>query len=325
MGDCAERFIDCTGEIIESKVGFLQKCASILEKGLQKPILKLSRIAGQYAKPRSADYETVNGEEVLSYRGDSVNDIKIDGRKHDPKRMTECYLKSATTLNYLRAITPNDQIFVSHEGLLLEYESALTRKCNDKFYDLSGHFIWTGERTRNLEQGHMNFYNGVENPIGIKIGAVKSEEEFLTLSKRLNPNNETGKLVIIIRFGVKKIQDALPKLIEIKQKHKLNFTWVSDPMHGNTFTANGFKTREYSTLLDEIVLVNQLLKQAGEKLGGIHLESTPDDVTECLGGKNEKIVVEDLPKCYTSYCDPRLNHNQCLDLIQDLIPQLKDI
>ena len=323
MGDCAETFQDCTGEIIASKAALLQKCATLLEKELNKPVLKFSRIAGQYAKPRSADYETVDGEQVLSYRGDSVNNIDKNARQHDAKRILETYHRSAATLNYLRALTPNDHIYVAHEGLLMEYESALTRKFNDKYYNLSGHFVWIGERTRNLEQGHVKFFNGLENPIGVKVGGVKTEEEFVDLNRRLNPKNETGKLVIITRCGAKKVQDIVPKLIEIKQKFKLNFIWVCDPMHGNTFSKNGFKTRDYETLLEEIVVVNETLKKSGEKLGGVHLESTPDDVTECLGGKGVKVQAEDLGKAYTTFCDPRLNHHQCLDLLQELAPKLK--
>jgi len=318
MGDCAERFQDCTGEIVESKAALLTNCAELLEGQFNLPVLKVSRIAGQYSKPRSADYETIDGEQVLCYRGDSVNDIAKNARQHDPKKILETYHRSAATLNYLRAITNKDKIYSSHEGLLMEYESALTRKFHDKYYDLSGHFIWIGERTRSLDQGHMNLFSGLENPVGVKVGGVKSEEEFVQLNKKLNPKNEPGKLVIITRCGVKKVAEVLLKLIEIKQKHKLNFTWVSDPMHGNTFTKNGFKTREYSTLFEEVVLVEQELRKAGERLGGVHLESTPDDVTECLGGKETKVAEGDLPKAYTTYCDPRLNNRQCVDFIKEL-------
>lgn len=320
MGDCAERFQDCTGEIIASKVSLLLKAAKTLESSLNIPVLKFSRIAGQYAKPRSADYETIDGAQVISYRGDSVNDINKDNRQHDAKRILETYHRSAATLNYMRAILgqTGEKIYASHEGLLMEYESALTRNCEGKFYNQSGHFVWIGERTRALDQAHVKFFSGLENPIGVKVGGVKSEEEFLNLHRSLNPKNEKGKLVVITRCGVKKVAEVLSKLIEIKQKHKLNFVWVSDPMHGNTFTKNGYKTRDYSVLLEEILEVAQTLRKAGEKLGGIHLESTPDEVTECLGGKGVKVGEEDLPKAYTTFCDPRLNHNQVIDLLQEV-------
>lgn len=317
MGDCAERFQDCTGDIISNKASLLTKCAQLLETQLSLPVLKFSRIAGQYAKPRSADFETIDGEQVLSYRGDSVNDIHKDNRKHDPKRILETYQRSAATLNYLRAVGHGD-IYAAHEGLLLEYESALTKKFNEKYYNLSGHFVWIGERTRNVEQGHVKFFGGLENPVGVKVGGVKTEEEFVALHQSLNPKNETGKLVVITRCGAKKVTEILQKLIEIKQKNKLNFIWVCDPMHGNTFTKNGFKTREYSTLLEEILLVEQELRKSGERLGGVHLESTPDDVTECLGGLENKVGEGDLGKAYTTACDPRLNHSQCVEILKEV-------
>lgn len=324
MGDCAERFQDCTAEQISSKAKLIQTSAELLEKEMNLPILKLYRLAGQYAKPRSADYETIDGQQYLSYRGDCVNDISKENRQHDAKKILETYYKSAATLNYLRAVTPsNEKIFAAHEGLLLEYESALTRKHEENYYNLSGHFVWIGERTRNPAQGHVKFFSGLSNPVGVKVGGVKSEEEFLELHKSLNPGNESGKLVVIVRCGVKKVGEVIPKLVEIKQKHKLNFIWVSDPMHGNTFAKNGYKTRDYSTLLEETILVHENLKSLGEKLGGVHLESTPDNVTECVGGRNNKIAEEDLGKAYTTYCDPRLNGEQTVDFLKEFAARFK--
>ena len=320
MGDCAERFEDCTSEEIQAKVSLITKCSQIIEQATTKPVLQLYRIAGQYAKPRSADYETIDGQQYLSYRGDSVNDISKDNRKHEPERLLTTYYKSAATLNYLRSLTPATQkIYAAHEGLLLEYESCLTREFEKKFYNLSGHFVWIGERTRNVQQGHVKFFAGLNNPVGVKVGGVKTEEEFLQLHQNLNPNNETGKLVVILRCGVKKVAEIVPKLVEIKQKHKLNFVWVSDPMHGNTFAKNGYKTRDYAVLLEEIRLVKETLEKLGEKLGGIHLEATPNAVTECVGGGNLKVLEEDLGKCYTTYCDPRLNGEQTVELVKEVV------
>eukprot|EP01016_Furgasonia_blochmanni_P029025 TRINITY_DN3059_c0_g1_i8.p1 TRINITY_DN3059_c0_g1~~TRINITY_DN3059_c0_g1_i8.p1 ORF type:complete len:485 (+),score=74.82 TRINITY_DN3059_c0_g1_i8:136-1455(+) len=292
------------------------------------PVLKIARIAGQYAKPRSDTHEIVNGEKVLVYRGDIVDYNDPSKRDADPARIQEAYLRSVATFNHIKnrdlALTGSDlsdkdksgPIFTSHEALLLEYEEALVREYENEFYATSGHFLWIGERTRQIDGAHVEFFRGLKNPIGVKLGPTISALELRELLKILNPNNEEGKIVLITRMGVSKIEAALPPLIQEVKNNNHNVIWVCDPMHGNTVKINGYKTRKVQDLTDELLHSIRIFKENGLSLQGIHFESSPFEVTECIGGKTKVIEEVHLPLCYTTLCDPRLNLPQCLDIVE---------
>ena len=369
-GDCAESFHAFSAPAIREKLRVILQMAVVLTYSSGVPTIKIGRIAGQFAKPRSEDEETRDGVSLPSYRGDVVNDIEFSesARIPNPKRLIRGYNQSASTLNLLRAFTKggfadlsrvhawnkefvatteeghrfeqiaNDitkalnfmracgidlekehqlhevDFYTSHEGLLLDYEEALTRKdsTTGDYYDCSAHLVWIGERTRQLDNAHVEFMRGVNNPIGIKLGPTATGKDTIDLCEVLNPNKEDGKIVLVLRAGADKIEEiAIPIMKEVAASgHPV--TWMSDPMHGNTFKhKSGYKTRHFDDVLREIEGFFNACTRAGVWPGGVHLELTGDDVTECLGGLDD---LADLESRYETSCDPRLNARQGLDL-----------
>ena len=371
-GDCAETFEDFRADSIRDKLKILLQMSVVLTYGASCNVVKLGRIAGQFAKPRSLDTETREGVELPSYRGDAVNDINFDeeSRKQNPKRMLRTYNQSAATLNLLRAFTTGGfadlnkvhvwnqefisqspqgkryeeiansiddaltfmnavgissentsalklaEFFTSHEALLLGYEHALTRQdsLTEKWYNCSAHFLWIGDRTRQPDGAHVEFLSGVDNPIGIKVGPSINAEELTSLCEKLNPENEWGKLTLITRMGADTIRNKLPSVIQAIQEGDQKVLWVCDPMHANTYkTENGFKTRHFDTILEELEHFFAIHRAEGSVPGGVHFELTGDNVTECLGGARD-ISDSDLNSRYETACDPRLNNEQSLEL-----------
>lgn len=371
-GDCAESFDEFRTSHIRDTFKALMQMAVVLTFGGQKPVVKIGRIAGQFAKPRSADMETINGLSLPSYRGDIINGIDFNekSRVPDPQRMVTAYNQSTSTLNLLRAfaqggladlnqvhkwnldfikksplgeryetlagsiedslafmnacgINPatapqlrETTLYTSHEALLLPYEQALTRcdSLTGKWYDCSAHMLWIGDRTRQIDHAHIEFLRGVENPIGIKVGPTTVPEELLRIIDIVNPNNEAGRLTLIVRMGADKVADHLPALIRAIQREGKNVVWSSDPMHGNTIKApNGYKTRRVDDILREVQQFFQINKAEGSYAGGVHFEMTGRNVTECVGGAFQ-ITEHDLSQRYHTYCDPRLNADQALEL-----------
>ena len=371
-GDCAETFDDFRADSIRDKLKILLQMSVVLTYGASCNVVKLGRIAGQFAKPRSVNTETRDGIELPSYRGDAVNDINFneDSRKQNPKRLLRTYNQSAATLNLLRAFTTGGfadlnkvhvwnqefiaqspqgkryeeiansiddalifmkavginsdntsalklaEFFTSHEALLLGYEHALTRQdsLTGKWYNCSAHFLWIGDRTRQPNGAHVEFLSGVDNPIGIKVGPTINEEELITLCEKLNPENEWGKLTLISRMGADTVRSKLPPLIKTIKESGQKVLWVCDPMHGNTYkTDNGYKTRHFDTILEELEHFFAIHRAEETIPGGVHFELTGDNVTECLGGARE-ISDSDLNSRYETACDPRLNNEQSLEL-----------
>ena len=368
-GDCAETFGSATADSIRNRIKTILQMAAVLQYQSSLPVIKVGRMAGQFAKPRSIDTETRGDVTLPAYRGDAVNGLEFtaESRTPDPHRLVKVYNTSAATLNLVRAFTqggfadlrrvhewnkgfirdsqfgekyeqvaseigralsfmesagvdPNEfkavDFYASHEALIIEYEKALTRidSRTDLAYDVSGHFIWIGERTRQLDGAHIDFASKVRNPIGVKIGPKTTVEDALALIEMLDPHREPGRLTFITRMGASKVREILPALVEGVTKSGAQVLWVCDPMHGNTFeTANGYKTRQFDDVLDEVRGFFEVHKQLGTHPGGIHIELTGDDVTECLGG-GEKISEKDLESRYETACDPRLNHSQSLEL-----------
>ena len=357
--------------------------AIVLTFGAGCPIVKVGRIAGQFAKPRSAPMEKQGNIELPSYRGDIINDISFDEslRKPDPERQIMAYRQSASTLNLLRAFAQGGyanldhvhkwnmgfvkeskqgeqyealanrisetlnfmnavginsetsqelrsvEFFTSHESLLLGYEEALTRidSTSGDWYDTSAHMLWIGDRTRQLDGAHIEFVRGINNPIGIKCGPSIESDELIKLLDIINPKNEEGRITLIARFGVDKIEEHLPKLIKAVKSEGKNVVWCCDPVHGNTIKAsNGYKTRYLDTLLDEVKKFIDIHQAEGTYAGGVHIEMTGQNVTECCGGSFE-ILEEDLSSRYHTHCDPRLNANQSLDLAFLVSERLKEI
>jgi 3-deoxy-7-phosphoheptulonate synthase len=371
-GDCAESFAEHGADHIRDFFRVFLQMAVILTHGASKPVVKVGRIAGQFAKPRSADAETIDGVTLPSYRGDIINDIAFtpEARTPDPERLLLAYRQSAATLNLLRAfatggyanlarihewtmgfmkdsnayprfeevarkivdaidfmralgLTPENtpalretRFYTSHEALLLGYEEALTRRdsITNDWYATSGHMLWIGDRTRQPDGAHAEYFAGIHNPIGIKCGPGLAADDLLRLLDRLNPADEAGRITLIGRFGADKIQDHLPPLIEAVQRAGRTVVWVSDPMHGNTVKAsNGYKTRPFDKVLAEVQGFFEVHRQMGTYAGGVHIEMTGDDVTECVGGL--AAVTEDgLKDRYHTYCDPRLNASQALEM-----------
>ena len=371
-GDCAETFDDFRADSIRDKLKILLQMSVVLTYGASCNVVKLGRIAGQFAKPRSANTETRDGIELPSYRGDAVNDINFNenSRKQNPKRLLRTYNQSAATLNLLRAFTTGGfadlnkvhvwnqefiaqspqgkryeeiansiddalifmkavginsdntsalklaEFFTSHEALLLGYEHALTRQdsLTGKWYNCSAHFLWIGDRTRQPNGAHVEFLSGVDNPIGIKVGPTINEEELIALCEKLNPENEWGKLTLISRMGADTVRSKLPPLIKTIKESGQKVLWVCDPMHGNTYkTDNGYKTRHFNTILEELEHFFAIHRAEETIPGGVHFELTGDNVTECLGGARE-ISDSDLNSRYETACDPRLNNEQSLEL-----------
>ncbi len=369
-GDCAESYSLTKSPKIVNMVKVLLQTSFILIHEMGVPVVRVGRIAGQYAKPRSQDFEQINGQNIHNYRGDLINrfEANADSRMPDPKRFVEGYHKAALTLNFLRALADegfadlhhpeqwelnfmknNDyyheyevmvesikkavrfmdaiapekattlqkvDLYTSHEALNLYYESAQTRQVPRKkgFYNLSGHMVWLGNRTRGLDEAHVEYLRGIENPKGIKIGPPYTIDETLRLIETLNPTHEAGKIVLITRFGKDKINDELPTLIQSVRRAGLPVVWSSDPMHGNTFSSsNDYKTRNFDHILSEIKSAFAIHRAEGSYLGSIHLELTGDNVTECVGGANG-LNEADLDMNYETFCDPRLNYEQSLEM-----------
>jgi len=371
-GDCAESFSEFNADNIRDffKV-FMQMSVALTFAG-GKPVVKVGRIAGQFAKPRSSDFEEIEGKKIPSYRGDIINSIEPtpEAREPDPYRMLSAYNQSAATQNLIRAfarggyadlrrinqwnldftkesesnrryqsladdikkaldfmsaiginsenspVLNQTVLYTSHEALLLNYEEALTRvdSISGKYYDCSAHMLWIGDRTRQLDHAHVEFLRGVENPIGVKAGPTTTVDDLLGLIEALNPQNESGKLNIIVRMGHEAINEHLPPLIRAVEKEGKKVLWSSDPMHANTFkTSNNYKTREFDKVLKEITNFMEIHRAEGTIAGGVHLEMTGKDVTECMGGAQE-ITEENLSSRYHTHCDPRLNASQALEL-----------
>jgi 3-deoxy-7-phosphoheptulonate synthase len=378
-GDCAETFVAATADSIRNRIKTILQMAAVLQYFASLPVIKVGRMAGQFAKPRSKDTETRGEVTLPAYRGDAVNDIEFteSARKPDPNRLVQVYNTSSATLNLVRAFTQGGfadirqvhewnkgfasdprfgaryeqmaaeigraldfmtsagvqpesfktvDFYSSHEALILEYEKALTRidSRTGNPYDVSGHFIWIGERTRQLDGAHMDFAAKIHNPIGIKLGPKTTPEDALELAKKLNPKDEPGRLTFITRMGAKEIREKLPPIVEAVKKSGIKVLWVCDPMHGNTYEApNGYKTRNFEDVLDEVRGFFEVHKKVGTHPGGIHIELTGDDVTECVGG-GEQISETDLAMRYETACDPRLNHTQSLELAFLVAEMLRD-
>lgn len=367
-GDCAETFVDATADRIRNRIKTVLQMAVVLMYGSSLPVIKMGRMAGQFAKPRSSDTETRGDVTLLAYRGDAVNGYEFDevSRQHDPKRLLQAYHTSASTLNLIRAFTTGGfadlrevhawnkgftdnpankkyesiagdidramrfmeacgvdsaelratEFFVSHEGLLFDYERPLTRIDSRTLtpYVTSGHFIWIGERTRQLDGAHVDFFSRVRNPIGIKLGPTTTKDQVLALIDKLDPNREPGRLTLISRMGAGKIREALPPLVEAVRDAGAKPLWITDPMHGNGITTkNGYKSRRFDDVMDEVTGFFEVHRATGTHPGGLHAELTGDDVAECLGG-SEQIDESTLEQRYESVCDPRLNHMQSLEL-----------
>ena len=378
-GDCAETFSSATADSIRNRIKTILQMAAVLQYYSSLPVIKVGRMAGQFAKPRSNDTETRGDVTLPAYRGDAVNDIEFteSARRPDPMRLVRVYNTSAATLNLVRAFTRGGfadlrqvhewnkgfirdsqfgekyeqmateigralafmesagvdpeqfkavDFYASHEALIIEYEKALTRidSRTQLPYDVSGHFIWIGERTRQLDGAHVDFASKVRNPIGIKLGPKSTVEDALALIEKLDPTREPGRITFITRMGAATIREKLPALIEGVTKSGAQVLWVCDPMHGNTFeTANGYKTRNFDDVLDEVRGFFEVHKKLGTHPGGIHIELTGDDVTECLGGGNH-VSETDLESRYETACDPRLNHSQSLELSFLVAEMLRD-
>ncbi|WP_062303597.1 class II 3-deoxy-7-phosphoheptulonate synthase [Demequina subtropica] len=375
-GDCAEIFAEATADRIRNKIKTILQMAVILTYGASTPVVKIGRMAGQYAKPRSSDTETRDGVTLPVYRGDIVNSSGFteEERIPNPDRLVDAYHVSASTLNLIRAFTQGGfadlrrvhqwnkgfaanpayakyeqlsqeidravrfmgaaggdfealktvELFSSHEALLLDYERALTRidSRSGLAYDCSAHFLWIGERTRQLDGAHVEFLSKVHNPLAVKLGPTATSADAVELAERLNPENIPGRLTFVARMGADKVRDALPAIVEGVRDSGVTVTWLTDPMHGNTFTSDsGYKTRKFDTILDEVTGFFEVHEALGTVPGGLHVELTGDDVTEVMGG-TEKIDDEGLARRYETKVDPRLNHQQSLELaflVSDLL------
>ncbi|EAH5085708.1 3-deoxy-7-phosphoheptulonate synthase class II [Campylobacter jejuni] len=382
-GDCAESFENFGAVNIRDMFKILLQMAIVLTFAGGCPVIKIGRIAGQFAKPRSSDFEELDGISLPSYRGDIINGFEFSeqARIPDPHRMLEAYYQSATTLNLLRGFakggladlhevhrwnlgflkkselhkqytdisekisqalafmeacgintsnTPSLRevsVYTSHEALLLPYEEALTRvdSLSGEIYDCSAHMLWIGERTRALDEAHVHFLSGVKNPLGVKIGPSASADDIIALANVLNPNNEEGRLNIIIRMGADKIINNLPKIFSKLKSEGLNLVYSIDPMHGNTVKAGNFKTREFDKIMQEVRSFFEIAISEGVYPGGVHLEMTGKDVTECTGGSSN-VTAQSLEDRYETQCDPRLNADQALELaflIADLVKKAR--
>lgn len=378
-GDCAETLAGVTAQNVKNKLQVLLAMAVVMTYAAQVPVVKVGRIAGQYAKPRSSGFETRGDVTLPSFRGDAVNGFEFtpEARTPDPQRLLRVYNASAATLNLTRAFVTGgfadlrsvhnwnsdfvrtsgaaeryealaDEIeramafmvacgisddhmktvdfYASHEALLLEYEHALTRidSRSQQPYDTSGHFVWIGERTRQLDGAHVEFLRHVRNPLGVKLGPTVTAADALAMAERLDPDNEPGRLTFITRMGADKVKDALPPIIEALHNAGRTPVWVCDPMHGNTFsTSNGYKTRAFDRIVAELNGWFDVHDEMDSWPGGVHIELTGDDVTECVGGVGE-LNEADLENRYESVCDPRLNRNQSLELAFTVAERLTD-
>ena len=369
-GDCAEAFSAFSANRIRDFYRVLLQMALVVAFGGGVPVVKLGRIAGQFAKPRSSNTEKKGDVELPAYRGDIINgpDFTPEARNPDPQRLVQAYNQSAATLNLLRGFSSGGygglnrvgkwnldfmakskegaaymdlakrvdealafmgacgidinspslnttEFYTSHEALLLDYEEVLTREdsTTGAFYDCSAHYLWMGERTRQLDHAHMEFMRGIQNPIGVKVSDKMDPRDIVTMIAKLNPDNTPGRLTVIVRMGAQKMREHFPKLIKAVQEAGQNVVWVTDPMHGNTETVAGYKTRRYENIRAEIEAFFDVHDQMGTVPGGIHLEMTGDNVTECLGGGSD-VSDQDLESRYHTHCDPRLNAEQALEI-----------
>lgn len=371
-GDCAESFAEFGANNIRDMFRILLQMAVVLMFGASRPVVKVGRLAGQFAKPRSSAFETVNGVTLPSYKGDNINGIEFtpESRAAQPDRMLQAYHHASATLNLIRAFSQGgfadlnkvqewnlgfvenslqgeqyrrfaDRIsetldfmaacgisadtvplvretpfYTSHEALLLPFEEALTRvdTSSGDWYDCSAHMLWIGERTRDPKGAHVEFARGINNPVGVKVGPTTQTDDILRLCDILNPLNEAGRLTFIVRMGAKNIEKNLPPLIRAVEREGYRVVWSCDPMHANTQTAsNGYKTRDFQAILEEVKLFFAVHQAEGTYAGGLHFEMTGQDVTECVGG-SQKITEESLAERYSTLCDPRLNANQSLEL-----------
>jgi 3-deoxy-7-phosphoheptulonate synthase len=373
-GDCAESLSDCRSDIITNRQKIMLQMSLVLIHGGHRPVIRVGRLAGQYAKPRSKPTEVRGGVELPSYFGDLVNrpEFTPEARRADPRLMLACYHHAAMTLNFVRSLSdggfadvhhpeywdlsffqkaavPGElreeyeqttrklsealrfmealgernvadlsrvDFYTSHEGLNLHYESAQTRQVpwRPGWYDLTTHLPWIGERTRALDGAHVEFFRGIRNPVGVKLGPSVSPEDAVRLAEQLNPENEPGKLVLITRMGAQKVAAALPPVVEAMRRAGRLVLWVCDPMHGNTVsTSSGIKTRNFDDVLREVEQSFEVHEKLGTHLGGVHFELTGEDVTECMGGA-VGITERDLERNYSTLCDPRLNYRQALEM-----------
>lgn len=372
-GDCAESFSDFNAKSIKNLFKLMLQMNMVLMYSTGKPIVKVGRIAGQFAKPRSSDFEEVDGVKLPSYRGDIINSIEFteEARIPQPQNMLKAYYQSAATLNLVRAFARggladlnkvhqwnldfikdnplgkkynelSDKIdsamqfmsacglnsevapqlhqttlYTSHEALLLNYEESLTRLDSEtgEYYDCSAHMLWIGDRTRDLNEAHIEYFRGIQNPIGCKVGPTMGEDELIELIDALNPKNEEGRLNLIVRMGADKIGEYFPKLLKRVRDEEKNVVWSCDPMHGNVEkSSTGFKTRDFDNILSEVQQFFKIHKDMGTIGAGIHLEMTGNDVTECTGSTSCAITDEGLSSRYHTQCDPRLNASQALEL-----------
>jgi len=369
-GDCAESFGECSSEVISNRLKVLLQMSLVLVHGLRLPVVRVGRFAGQYAKPRSADTETIGGVTLPSYRGDIINAPAFtpEARTPDPRRMIKAHARSAMTMNFVRALIDGGfadlhhpeywdlgwvrhspladeyqhmvagigdavrfmetlsgsevhnlnrvDFYTSHEALLLPYEEAQTRQVPRQWgwFNLSTHFPWIGMRTASLDGAHMEYFRGIRNPVGLKVGPSVAPDQLLRLIEALNPDDEPGRITLIHRMGAANVAAKLPALLDAVRREGRRVLWVCDPMHGNTeSTANGYKTRRFGNIRSELEQSFELHAAAGTRLGGVHLELTGEDVTECLGGARE-LTETDLERAYRSTVDPRLNYEQALEI-----------
>jgi 3-deoxy-7-phosphoheptulonate synthase len=328
-GDCAESFQDCRIDMIHNKLKIMQQMSFLLMRSMQKKIIQIGRIAGQYAKARSSNIETIAGLTLPSYRGDLINQPEFSqhARTPNPYLLLEGYSCASKTLDIIRALqsqpTSKDEsfnFFTSHEALHLDFEQTLTRhepKTN-RWYALSTHLPWIGVRTNHIDSAHVEFLRGVDNPIGVKVGPDATTEWLFSLLNKLNPQREEGRILLICRLGTDKIHTVLPSLIQMTQEEKIPVTWSSDPMHGNTeITKQGIKTRRFDKILAELDESLRLHHEYGSHLGGVHFELTGEQVTECIGG-SRGLKEMDLKYAYNSLVDPRLNYEQSLEIAMQL-------
>jgi len=372
-GDCAESFEAFNADTIKNLFKLILQMSVVVAYSSGKSVVKIGRVAGQFAKPRSSDFEEKEGVKLPSYRGDIINDIAFseEAREPDPYRMVRAYYQSAATMNLLRAFsrggladlnevhrwnldfikshpigkkyeeiscqidkamkflkaagitsenTPQlrqTTVYTSHEALLLNYEEALTRKdsITGDWYNTSAHMLWIGDRTRELDGAHIEYFRGIKNPIGCKVGPSMQPDELVELVKILNPDNEEGKLNLIVRMGAGKIEELYPPLLKAVRDAGLNVVWTIDPMHGNVEkSSTGFKTRDFDNILAEVKSFLKIHQEHGTVAAGVHLEMTGEDVTECTGSASCAITENDLHSRYHTQCDPRLNANQALEL-----------
>nr|WP_321265869.1 3-deoxy-7-phosphoheptulonate synthase class II [uncultured Sulfurimonas sp.] len=381
-GDCAESFSEFHADNIRDTFKALMQMAVVMTYAGGVPVVKVGRLGGQFAKPRSSDKETINGVTLDSYRGDIINGVEFteEARVPDPERMIKAYNQAAATQNLLRAFATGGMadlhkvhkwnlafanknevsqkyeqlaqeienslkfmkacgitsktyrnlgetdFYTSHEALLLPYEQAFTRKdsISGDWYDTSAHMLWIGDRTRQLDGAHVEYLKGVKNPIGVKAGPSMDPEDLIKLCQTLNPENEAGRLNIIVRMGANKVGEGMPKLIRAVEKEGMKVLWSCDPMHGNTIkSSTNFKTRPVDAVLTEMKQFFQVHKSEGTIGGGVHLEMTGKNVTECIGG-SFTVTEEDLSSRYHTHCDPRLNANQSLELAFLIADTLKE-